>query len=99
MPRVTPRKSTTSGALATMRSTSSPGCAVTITDAVGALEQPVERLRDEAEVGQLGHEVVVVGHVGAVVAQQPDDLQAGRLAQVAHAGLVGHADHARSASP
>ena len=34
--------------------------------------------------------LVVVGDLGALLAQQPDDLERGRLAQVADAGLVRH---------
>src|SRR3712207_7300055 len=51
-------------------------------DDVGAVERLLERLRLELELGQLRHMHVVVGELGAAVAQQPHDLQRGRLAQV-----------------
>src|SRR5918992_6387053 len=53
-------------------------------------------LAAEPEVGQLGDVVVEVAHVGALLAEQPDAPERGRLAQVADPRLVGHA-HDRDA--
>ncbi len=52
----------------------------------------VERLRAQPEIGQLGHRLVVVDELGAVLGEQAHDLQGRRLAQIADAGLVGDAD-------
>ena len=48
--------------------------------------------------GSSGHVRVVVGDLGALVAQELDQLQRGRLAQVADVGLVGDADEVDSAA-
>ncbi len=67
---------------------------------VGRLQELVgERRGGEVELllGQRGHERVVIGHVGAAVAQKPDQLERRRLAQVADVALVRHAQHEHGA--
>ena len=53
----------------------------------------------EPLLGQRRDVRVVVGDVGAELAQALDDLQRRRLAQVADAGLVGDAERSAPASP
>ena len=72
-----------------MRSTSRPGWAVTIATQSAPVLRPALA---QAVLGERGHEVVVIGDVRPLVDQQANDLHAGRLAHVPHAGLVGDAD-------
>ena len=62
-------------------------------DDVRPIEFPVELGRGERELRQLGNMRVVIGDLGAQVAQAPDDLHSRRLAEVTDAGLVGDAEH------
>ena len=59
---------------------------------VAVVERRLELDRGEAELGDLGHVRVVVGDLGAQVAEEAGDLQRRRLAHVADARLVGDAE-------
>ncbi len=93
VPRVTPRRSTTRPPRSAIAVWSTLGCAVTISVRSASCERPLQRLALQLELGQRGHVRVVVAQLGAERAQQRDDLQRGRLADVADAGLVADAEH------
>ena len=67
---------------------------------VGARRAPSASSTElEPELGELGDVGVVVGDLAAELAQQADDLQRRRLADVADPGLVGDAEDQDLASP
>ena len=98
IPRVTPRKSTTSGASATTLRVVDLRMRGDHAGDVAALELVGELAGAQPELGDLGDVGVVVGDLGAEVAQQAGDLQRRGLAQVADAGLVGDPQAAARAS-
>ena len=91
-PRVTPRRSTTSGARSAIASWSTPGWAVTISARSAPSSASSKPRLCSAALGQRGHVRVVVDEVGAERAEQRHDLQRRRLAHVADAGLVADAE-------
>ena len=93
VPRVTPRRSTTRPPRSAIALWSTLGCAVTISVRSASLERLLQRLALEGELGQRGDVRVVVAQLGAERAQQRDDLQRRRLADVADAGLVADPEH------
>ena len=65
---------------------------MTIAAASASAQARLELDGGEAELGQLGDVGVVVGDLGAELAQEPDDLQRRRFAGVADPGLVADAE-------
>ena len=91
-PRVTPRRSTTSGARSAMASWSTPGWAVTMSARSAPSSASSKPRLLPGRLGQRRHVRVVVDDVGAEPAEQRQDLQRGRLADVADARLVADAE-------
>ena len=99
MPRVAPRKSSDQGRLGDHPLVVDLAVGGDHAGDVAAPSSSSSAPEAEPELGQLGDVGVVVGDLGAELAQQVGDLQRRRLAHVADARLVGDAEqqHARAA--